>query len=73
MGDTKGGSFEIEEEVAREMLRKRNPHGRPNSNVVVPWINGSLATRDPRPMWIIDFGNDMTEREAELYESPLST
>jgi hypothetical protein len=70
MGDTKGGAFDISEETARSMLKKHNPHGRPNSDVVVPWVNGLLVTRQPKPMWIIDFGADATEAEAALYEAP---
>lgn len=70
MGDTKGGLFEIEDEVARVLLRKRNPHGKPNSDVVVPWVAGMHATRRPKPMWIIDFGVDMEKKEAALYEAP---
>jgi len=29
MGDTKGGAFDIDDELARTLLRKRNPNGRP--------------------------------------------
>ena len=64
MGDTKGG-------VAREMLRQpTNVNGRTNSDVVVPWVNGLDITRQPRGMFIIDFGTDMSETEAASYESP---
>jgi hypothetical protein len=47
-----------------------NPNGRPNSNVVHHWINGIDVTSRPRDMWIIDFGVDMPENEAALYEAP---
>jgi hypothetical protein len=70
MGDTKGGPFDIEDEIAQEMLRQRNPHGRPNKDVVVPWVNGMRVTRQPKPMWIIDFGVNMEEKDAALYEAP---
>jgi hypothetical protein len=70
MADTKGGSFDIEEGLAIEMLRSPNPHGRPNSDVVVPWVNGLDVTRRPRGMWIIDFGADRPLREASCYEMP---
>src|SRR6266496_2746863 len=40
MGDTKGGAFDISEDVAISMLCEPNPHGRPNSDVLVPWVNG---------------------------------
>jgi hypothetical protein len=70
MGDTKGGPFDIPEALALEMLRQPNPNGRPNSDVVVPWINGLDVTRRHRRMWIIDFGTDAIEEQAALYEAP---
>ena len=71
MGDTKVGSFDISEEIAYEMLaQKGNPHGRSNSDVVVPWMNGMDVTRRPRNMWIIDFGPDASYEEAAEYEAP---
>jgi SAM-dependent methyltransferase len=70
MGDTKGGAFDIPDALALEMLRQPNPHGRPNSDVVVPWINGLDVTRRNRDMWIIDFGVEMDSHEASRYERP---
>jgi type II restriction/modification system DNA methylase subunit YeeA len=70
MGDTKVGPFEIPESLARQFLGKPNPHGRPNSDVVRPWVNGLDITRRPRRMWIIDFPPGMSESEAALYETP---
>lgn len=70
MGDTKGGPFDIPPSQAQEMLNSTNPHGRPNSDVIVPWVNGMSITRQPREMWIIDFGTSMSEQEASLYEAP---
>jgi type II restriction/modification system DNA methylase subunit YeeA len=71
MGDTKGGPFDINAEIANMMLSKPiNPNGRPNSDVVVPWMNGLDITRRPRDMWIIDFGTNMSLNDASLYEVP---
>jgi hypothetical protein len=71
MGDTKGGAFDIDGATARAMLgAPLNPNGRPNSDVVRPWVNGLDVTRRPRDMWIVDFGVNMTEDEAALYELP---
>jgi type II restriction/modification system DNA methylase subunit YeeA len=70
MGDTKGGAFDIDEATAIEMLRAPNPHGRPNSDVIVPWVNGLDVTRRPREMFIIDFGTRLNEAEAAQYEAP---
>jgi hypothetical protein len=70
MGDIKAGPFEIEETLALDMLRRPNPDGRHNSDVVVPWANGSDVGGQPERKWIIDFGLDMPEVEAALYEAP---
>jgi type II restriction/modification system DNA methylase subunit YeeA len=71
MGDTKGGPFDITDDIARQMMSAPlNPNGHPNSDVVVPWVNGMDLTRRPRGMWIIDFGIDMPEEHAALYETP---
>ena len=55
MGDTKGGPFDISESLAKRFLAHPNPDGRPNSDVVRPWINGSDITGRSRDMWIVDF------------------
>jgi type II restriction/modification system DNA methylase subunit YeeA len=70
MGDTKGGSFDITAEHAAKMLAAHNLDGRSNADVVRPWVNGLDITRQPRGMWIVDFGVGMTEAEAALYEGP---
>jgi Putative transposase len=68
--DIKGGPFEINGDTARRLLAHPNPDGRPNDGVVVPWINARDLTGRPRDMWIIDFGVDMTEQEAAMFEAP---
>ncbi len=71
MGDTKGGQFDIAGDQAREWLRlPANPNGRPNSDVLKPWINGMDVTRRPKQKWIVDFGWTMSEADAALYEAP---
>jgi hypothetical protein len=71
IGDMKKGQFDIENELARKMLAApSNPNGRSNRDVIRPWINGLDVTRRPRRMWIIDFGIDMAETDAALYEQP---
>jgi type II restriction/modification system DNA methylase subunit YeeA len=70
-GDTKGGAFDIPGDLAREWLQlPMNPNGRLNSDVLRPWLNGMDLTRQPSGRWIIDFGWEMTEQEAALYEAP---
>ncbi|NJN97570.1 MAG: hypothetical protein HC875_27580 [Anaerolineales bacterium] len=71
MGDIKVGPFDISETLANKMLNSiGNPNGRPNSDVIRPWVNGLDITQRPRHMWIIDFGIDMLEEQASLYEAP---
>ena len=71
MGDTKGGRFDIPGDVARRWLQlPANPNGRPNADVLKPWMNGMDVTRRPSGKWIVDFGWEMKESEAALYEEP---
>lgn len=71
MGVTRGGPFELPPELAKTMLEAPlNPNGCPNSDVVRPWRNAADITRRSRDFWIIDFGVDMCEEEAALYEMP---
>ena len=70
MADTKGGSFDISQELALIMLESKNISGRKNQDVVRPWVNGLDIVRYPRNMWIVDFGTHMSIDEAQLYEMP---
>jgi type II restriction/modification system DNA methylase subunit YeeA len=71
IADVKGGKFEIPAALAQEWInRPPNPNGRSNRDVVRPWVNGMDIIRRPRGLWIIDFGVDMPEEEAALYEAP---
>lgn len=71
MGTTRIGAFDLSPEVARGMLAAPlNPNGKPNSDVVRPWVNALDITRRKRGMFIIDFGVNVTEAEAALYEKP---
>ena len=69
-GTTKNGPFDIPGDLARQWLMQPNPHGRPNSDVLHPWANGMDITRRPSDTWIIDFGVNMPEADAALYEAP---
>ena len=69
-GDSKNGRFEISRSVAEDMLRQPNPHEKPNSDVVKRWMIGRDINQASRDMWIIDFGVDLPEAEAALYEAP---
>jgi len=65
MGSTKGGPFDLTGAAAALMLATPlNPNGRPNSDVIRPWINGLDIMRRPRGMWIVDFGSARSEVRA---------
>ena len=71
MGTTKIGAFDLTPETAATMLESPlNPNGRPNSEVVRPWVNAMDITRRPRGMFVVDFGTEMSESDAALYEKP---
>ena len=73
IGDTKKGPFDVPSAVAKAWLSlPRNPNGRPNSDVVVPYLNGLDVTRRPQGVWIVDFGVDRSEGESALYEAPFA-
>ena len=73
MGDIKGGAFDVPGDMAREWLRlPANPNGRPNADVLRPWMNGMDVTRRPAGKWIVDFGFAMDESSAALYEAPFA-
>ena len=70
MGDIKVGPFELTAAAAAAMLAEPNPHGRPNSDVVKPYRIGRDLNQLPGNKWIIDFGPNMSETDAALYEAP---
>jgi type II restriction/modification system DNA methylase subunit YeeA len=71
MGDTKGGAFDIDGNLARQWLAlPLNPNGLGNANVLRPWVNGMDVTRRPTGKWIVDFGWQMNEDQAALFEKP---
>ena len=70
MATTKGGAFDISGDLARQWLTlPTNVNGRPNSDVLRPWLNGMDVTRRPSGKWVIDF-NIRAETEAAQYEVP---
>ncbi len=70
MGVTKVGPFDIPGEMARSWLGKPNPNGYSNSAVLRPSWNGLDVTRRSRDTWIIDFGCELGESQASLFETP---
>jgi len=69
-GSQQKGSFDISTKTADELLRSPNPIARNNADVVRPGINGKQLLQRGDPTWVIDFGEDMPEAEAALYEAP---
>jgi type II restriction/modification system DNA methylase subunit YeeA len=69
-GTKKGASFDIPGNLARDWLLLPNPHSRPNSDVLFPWMNGMDITRRRQDIWIIDFGYSLLESECSNYEKP---
>ena len=72
IGGMKKGPFDVSGQVARNWLRSPNPNGKSNALVVKPWLNGLDVTRRPLDQWIVDFGIDMKEEDAALYEEPFA-
>lgn len=73
MGNTKGGAFDVPGDVARAWLTAPlNVNGRPNADVLRPWINGLDIVRRPRDMWLIDFNAMGSDNEAAFYEGPFA-
>ncbi|WP_152047604.1 class I SAM-dependent DNA methyltransferase [Aureimonas psammosilenae] len=71
IGNQKSGSFEIDGEEARRLLKlPSNPNGHQNADVLRPWINGMDVVRRPSDKWIIDFGPECSLQEAALYAAP---
>jgi type II restriction/modification system DNA methylase subunit YeeA len=68
----KAGAFEIPVATAQQWLRLPNPNGRSNAEVVKRWANGMDMTRRWSDTWIIDFGVDMPEADAALFEAPFA-
>ena len=71
-GTKKYGDFDISGQLARSWLSAPNPHGQSNARVVKPWRNGQDLTQRPSDTWIVDFGADMSEINASLFETPFS-
>ena len=72
IADVKAGAFDISFRDALPMLLLPNPHGRPNSDVLRPWMNGSDVVQRSKENWIIDFAADADLEEAALYDKPFS-
>jgi type II restriction/modification system DNA methylase subunit YeeA len=71
LGMMKAGPFDIDSTTASQMIdAPLNLNGRPNSDVLKRRIGGQDVTGRIRDVWIIDFGINMSEEDASLYELP---
>ena len=70
VGSQKGGAFEVSGQQARQWLQMPSVNGLSNSLVLRPWANGQDLARRSSDQWIIDFGNDMPEADAALFDAP---
>jgi type II restriction/modification system DNA methylase subunit YeeA len=66
----KGGDFTLDEEQVADFFRRTNPHGKPNSDVIRPWINGDILLKSPARKFIIDYFGVNDEAKASQYEAP---
>ncbi|MFA7171964.1 MAG: DNA methyltransferase [Kiritimatiellia bacterium] len=68
IGTKKAGQFNITEDHAFEIMSIPNPHGKPNSDILKPWLNGTAIVKRPDRQWIIDCGVNMSLDDFKLYD-----
>ncbi len=71
-GTSKKAAFDITGALARQWLLQPNPNSRSNSDVVRPWSNGLVLAGRATDLWIVDYGCEMSEADAALYEAPFA-
>jgi len=69
MGITPAGPFDLPFDQVRDWLSEPNPHGRPNSDVLRPYLNGKDINQRSRGQWTVDF-TGLGQENAALYEKP---
>jgi len=68
-GTKKGAKFELTYGELERLLLLPNPHGRPNSDVLRPYINGMELYGADKSRGIIYFGVEFDLEQAALYEA----
>jgi type II restriction/modification system DNA methylase subunit YeeA len=58
-GTKKSGDFDVVESLALNWLVSPNPHGKPNSDLLKPWLNGGAIVKRTPASWIIDTGTEL--------------
>jgi hypothetical protein len=70
-GAIRRGPFDIDDARAITFQKSGgNPNGKPNSDVLFPYVNAKDITQGNRNFWIIDFGDRTNENEAAQYIEP---
>ncbi|MER9419854.1 class I SAM-dependent DNA methyltransferase [Mesorhizobium sp. M0306] len=65
------GPFVLDGTSARKLLLEpQNANGRPNSDVVRPFLQNDDVTARPEDEWVIDFTEHPEETDAGLYQAP---
>ena len=67
LGEHVAADIVVDAAEVESVLAARNPHGKPNFDVLRRTLNADGAER-----WLVDFPADMDEREASLYEAPFA-
>ena len=70
MGITPAGPFDLPFGEVADWLKSPNPNGKPNSDVLRPYLNGQDINQHARCYWTIDFGVESKCEEAAQYELP---
>ena len=70
MGITPAGPFDLPFDEISSWLTAPNPNGRPNSDVLRPYLNGQDINQRVRGQWTIDFGVESPQEAAAQYELP---
>lgn len=66
------GDFDLDDAMARCWLLQPNVSGKPNSDVLRPLWAGRDLTDGWRGRWLIDFGPNLSDEGASLYELPFA-
>lgn len=72
VGSQKNGPFDVPRTKAVEWLALPNPNGESNAVVLRPWANGIDITRRAQDIWVVDFGTNMPQEQAALFETPFA-
>jgi type II restriction/modification system DNA methylase subunit YeeA len=70
IGTKKAGKFELDDDTARKLLADPNPSGKPNSDLIRPWLDGYAVAKRVSFEWIIDCGLDMSLETLVGYVEP---